>query len=108
MKVRGIAALLLAIAAVFVVACQGSSQAIGGGANIAGAIGNGNTLGGTLSWQLGNGTVGSYKTPLPDAGQCVTDAPTVTGANASFFVTRNTNTTYSYNGTTYKEMDDYG
>ena len=55
---------------------------------------------GTVVWQTGGGTIGQYELPQGD-GQC-TNTPVLNGANASFTVLRNTNTTYQFRDSTNK------
>jgi hypothetical protein len=56
---------------------------------------------GTVLWKTGDGTLGAYTLPAVADGQCSGVAPTVSGANASFTVLRNTNAPYTYNGTNF-------
>ncbi len=49
---------------------------------------------GTIVWQTGGGpTLGQYLLPGPDNGQCAGTGPVLSGANASFTIVRNTNST---------------
>ncbi len=57
---------------------------------------------GTTVWQTGGGTtLGQYNLPAPSDGQCTGVGPIINGNNATFTSLRNTDTTYTYNGTVY-------
>jgi hypothetical protein len=59
------------------------------------------TLPGAVVWQTGGGSALGPGAPVSGSGQCTTDNPSISGSNASFAVTRNTNKTYMYGPNTF-------